>query len=741
MLNDILNFFDDTFNGSKSRYEKGCELHRQKQYLEATTVFLQIISKHPQAGLKLAEAKFEIALLTLNSQKNESTAYKQFEEIFSIKNSIPSTFDKKQFEGVEKKCKIQLGNIRYKNGVETEREKKYSTAISHYLKALEFLDSTNSTENYFKALSRLEISKLKEGKIPDSSNIEVLQKQTTPFQQDLFYRYTLYLLKNNEIKKAENILSKHIDFTSKEVEQLKEHCKNYYKLAALDTVNNINNSVEQLYQNDFPITETKKLFDDLSSKVPSVNKVSKETAKKVEELKPSLFNKLLSKYFSENLFEEALKHITTYSNFHKQPELIKNIGIAALRLADNNQITKSNYSTVISSWLTSIHSDRAILKSLEQTTWDDEFTFTLCESIGTNYRIDFDLENVNYDEVSPTNISIGATQRELLQSFENILQSNIADQQLANEAQEFYSTEKQAIEKIIQIIPSDITYATPFFAKQNKLSSLILEELENSYNSDDDEEALQVGILFADEKTPQVISEYQSVTQIINDIIKAIKKESKTEINNLTSTVNQKLVSKFNSIKETTEDKILSALATKIEEDDENEKLISIMVNTLNFSPTSQKLREQFSKYVMNLCVSKVNDDRLDNADALKYLHWAIRATNKNQRVANNLATIIKFSLMDILHDRTTRTAEIFKAVEEIKELNYETIKIACRELSETRNEILEQLGADTRLNIETGFNLNDRGRTLKKVLDYMKVLSGDNSGGNDLLSLLRTIR
>jgi len=73
--------------------------------------------------------------------------------------------------------------------------------------------------------------------------------------------------------------------------------------------------------------------------------------------------------------------------------------------------------------------------------------------------------------------------------------------------------------------------------------------------------------------------------------------------------------------------------------------------------------------------------------------------------------------------------------------LEYETIKIACRELADTRNEILEQLGADTRLNIETGYNLNDKGRTLKKVLDYMKMLSGDNSGGNDLLSLLRTIR
>jgi len=728
MLNDILNFFDDSFNGSKSRYEKGCQFKLQKQYAEAASIFTQIISKHPQAGLKLAETKFEIALLTLTNQRNKATAYKQFEDIFSIKISVPSNYDKKQFEGVERKCRIELGGIRYKNGVESEKEKKYSKSITHYLKAMEFLSSSsNSSDLYFKALSRLEISKLKEGKNPDLSNIEVLQKQTTPFQQDLFYRYTLYLLKNNEIKKAESVLSKHIDFNSLEVEQLKEHCRNYYKSAVLNTVNSINTSIEQLYQTDFPIAETKKLFDTISSTVPSVNKVSKATAKKIEELKPSLFNKLLSKYFSNNQFEEVLKHITTYSNFHQQPELIKNIGIAALRLAYSNQISKSNYSNIISSWLTSVYSDRAILKSLEQTSWDDDYTFTLCESIGTNFRIDFDVENVNYEEVSPTNISIGATQRELLQAFENIIQSNIPDQQLANTAQEFYSNEKQAIEKIIQIISSDITFATPFFAKQHKLASFILEELESSYNSDDNEEALEVGVLFAEDKAPEVISEYKLATQIVNDILKAIGQENKSQIDNLTAKDNQKLVAKFDSIKETTEDKILLELATKIESDDENEKLIPIMISTLNFSPTSQKLREQFSRYVMNLCVSKINDERLNNADALKYLHWAIKATNKNQRGANNLATIIKFNLMDILNDRTTRTAEIFRIVEEIKNLDYETLKIACSELAETRNEILEQLDSETRRNLQTGLNLSTTGKTLKKVLDYMKKLSDDN--------------
>ena len=54
----------------------------------------------------------------------------------------------------------------------------------------------------------------------------------------------------------------------------------------------------------------------------------------------------------------------------------------------------------------------------------------------------------------------------------------------------------------------------------------------------------------------------------------------------------------------------LKSLQDKI---DENEKLIPVMEECIEFSSQNEKLKHQYSNYVANYCISKVNDEKIDN--------------------------------------------------------------------------------------------------------------------------------
>jgi tetratricopeptide (TPR) repeat protein len=752
-----------------TKFEKAQAHFNAKNYVEAISVLNGIFDKHNDAPAKFAECK----LILGQSLKVNLEKLKAFNEILELRKRINNTSAIAKFENIEAKALFEIAKIQYeesnadidklnqnlkfidnanKKGLETdfntlrtkhfnklsesyfrkaighEESNKYPDAIQVYKKAIECSEKSSNSTTKHNAIARISICRLKLNESIDlQENFEV-QKANKEYQKDLFYRYSIYLLKKGDFQQAENIISTHLNFQSPDMEKLRDVLRAEKVNIALNQITQINQKIEQLYDNSLSTEELSTFYNSLDSIVSSLKIVDLELSEKVLAIKPTLFNRLLTNYISIEQYGNAINLIQKYPKFWESPELLKNLGICCYGYTSKGLLTEKNYKIVISGWLTAVYSDKVILKSLEDTSWDDNYTFSLAESIGSNYSQHEEVpENVNYDEISESNISIGATQRELLQQFETIIHKEIKDHQLSIQVNDFYDKEKKALEKVVNILATDILFPTPHFAITNGLNNEIIKELDSDYEDYSNEEALEAGVPYVKNSTSSIVYQYFFANDIIDKIKSAIAVENSATIKKLNTKENKSWIEKFDNISTTVEDSLFNMIASKISEDDENEALIAVMEECIAFSSNNEKLKHQYSNYVASYCISQVNEDNIDNFKALSLMKGAYLRSPNNPRICKNFITLIRYNLMDMLNNRTKKTTDIYKILDWVKSNMSQTYKQNSNELSNARKEILGQLksnGVDISLFDDNGLaSLNTQGLQMKKVLTYLRDL------------------
>lgn len=773
-----------------TKFEKAQNLFNAKDYFQAINILNGIFEKHTDAPAKLAECKLKLGKQT--SSKSDKLNF--FNEVVDIRKRINSSASVVKFESIEAKALFEIANIQYgetkgdieklnqnirfidtanKKGSEsdfnslktkhfydlanshfkkaTEKEKvgKNSEAIQNYTTAKDFAEKSSNKTVLNNSIARIAICQLKRNDKISLDNLSEIQKSDKNYQRELYYRYAIQFLKNKEYSEAESIISTHLNFQSSDIEKLKDILNAEKNNNAVKRVAEINNSIEKLYNDALSMNELKSLYDSIDKISSEVSLLDKKVSERITAIKPTLFNRLLTQYISGEEYGKAITIIQKYPKFWESPELLKNLGICCYGFTSKGLLTERNYRIVISGWLTSVFSDRVILKSLDDTSWDDNYTFSLLEAIGSNYSQHEEVPgNVNYDEISESNISIGATQKELLQQFETIIQKEIQDNNLSKLVNDFYDSEKEAIEKVIEVVENDIFFATPYFATSNGINNEILEELDNDYLNYSNEDALEAGVPYIKNSNSTIVYQYFYANDLVEKVITAINKENSTAIKKLNIKDNKQWIEKFDNISSSVEDKFFNAIANKISEDDENEKLIPVMEECFSFSSQNEKLKHQYSSYVANYCISKVNNEEIDNFKALSLMKGAYLRTPNNPRVVKNFITLIRFNLMDMLNDRTRKTTDIYSILDWVKNNMSQTYKQNSNELSKARREILQQLkqgGVDISLfddnsfsSILSGTSLNSQGLKMKKVLSYMKELGNEQTSSNPLDALSR---
>lgn len=679
-------------NSPETKFQKALALLQQGNTALALQQLLELKEQHDQAGVKIAEIKFQIAETSLRNNDSEK-GLAQLQEVFEVQKNIQRTsIDKTSLKSVEQKASteiakihfqkaqgflkngsidlavssfketlkwcnadttsiktnslLELAKIDYQKGLKNEKANNFKSAIKEYENAISHFKEVQQNDFYFTLKSRIEICKIKQNINPDEKIISELATKNINTTSDLMFRYALLLSQKGEISKCESILTKHFGSSSSpEIQKLKTYCKEYYSKIALTEVEKVN---EVMFSEN--LNQASKLYNDFDKLLPTIKKGLPELLKETEKVKLYLFSKLISQYFESNEFESVISHITKLPNFYDQPELLKNIGIACLRLANDGKITTSNYQNIISTWLTAVYSDRVILNSLETTSWDDEYTFTLANSIGSHYAFDNEVENVNFDEVSEDNISIGETQRELLSLFETAL-TQITDANLSKQVQEFYTQEKDALEKIIETISTEIVYAPPHFAKQHNLQDTILNYLAKEFEDEQDISILQIGFRYVKNSKPTIFEQFENAQNFVTNCTTAIKQKSIANLKSQNSATNKTALSKFPNLKTSFEEQMIRAFDSIIETDAENENLIPLFEETINISPTKEQLKYQFANFIIDLSVAKINSNKMKNEKGLELLIKAYQLNKDSARVAHNLAIIAKFNCMDMLND------------------------------------------------------------------------------------------
>lgn len=762
-----------------TKFEKAQNLFNAKDYVQSISVLNEIFEKHVDAPAKLAECKLNLGKQA--SAKPEKVNY--FNEVVEIRRRISKSVSIAKFEIIESNALFEIAKIQYeetkgdidklnqnikfidtankkgsesdfsslkkkhfydladsyfKKATDKEKSDKLSEAIQSYNTGIDYAEKSDNKTVKNNSVTRIVICQLKHNDKIKLDDVSEIGNSDKSYQKELYYRYAIQLLKNKEYTEAEKVISSNLNFQSIDIDKLSEIIKAEKNNNAVKKIEEINTTIEQLQKKTLSTEKLKVSYDSLDKTINDVNFINKQVSEKISALKPTLFNRLLTHYIFAEQFGNAISIIQKYPKFWESPELLKNLGICCYGYTSKGLLTEQNYQTVISSWLTSVFSDRVILKSLDDTTWDDNYTFTLIEAIGSNYSQHEETpDNVNYDEISESNISIGATQKELLQQFETIIHKEIKDAKLSKLVNDFYDKEKEALEKVISVIENDIFFATPHFAKQNGFNNEIIEELDNDYHNYSNEEALEAGVPYIKNSNSTVVYQYFYANDLIDKVKSAINSENSIAIKNLNTKENKQWIEKFDSISELAEDKLFNSISNKISEDDENEKLISVMEECILFSSQNAKLKHQYSNYVANYCISKVNENKIDNFKALSLMKGAYLRSPNNPKIVKNFITLIRFNLMDILNDRTRKINEIYTILDWVKKNNMsQTYKQNSNELSTARQEILQQLkkaGADISLfdesslsSLLSGHSLNSQGLKMKKVLTYLKELGNE---------------
>ena len=185
---------------------------------------------------------------------------------------------------------------------------------------------------------------------------------------------------NGDYNNAEIIITGKLEKNNKEVERLYSFIKTDRQNKAIIKVNEINETVNNLYSNSIDIEDVKKIYTEIDKSLLSIEKEFPAISAKLNNLRPSLFIRILNYYIDDNQYGNAISLIEKFPKFYQFPELIKNLGVCSYNFAHDGNITEKNYKSIISNWLTAVYSDKVIIKSLEYTIWDDDYTFTLNDS-------------------------------------------------------------------------------------------------------------------------------------------------------------------------------------------------------------------------------------------------------------------------------------------------------------------------------------------------------------------------
>jgi tetratricopeptide (TPR) repeat protein len=772
-------------NLPETKFQRGEEALKNGQFNSALEIFHAIKNDHDKAGLRIAEIKFQAAQ---NFQRNKSNdeAISAFQEVLNVRSTVSrNSINKTDFDNIERKasgeiariifqkaqhfisdgnlsqaeitlnetlkwCNSESGQVKvnalnelakigFNKGVKHEKANNLKSALLEYKKAIAQFSNIDKNELYYQILTRTEICNLKQGEIPNEKNIEILSKQNFQYKIDLMYRYALFLANKSKIEECENIINKHLSKTSKDVQKLTSFCTEYYAKQASGEIDLIN---ANLFSEDTKAIES--LFNRISLIIPSIKKGLPYLVKDVEITKQYLFSKLINRYFEEEEFEKVLSHISSYPNFYEEPELLKNVGIACLRLVVKGKIDIKNYKSVVSTWLTAIYSDRVILKSLDLTTWDDDYTFTLAHSIGSHYKFDNDVENVNFDEVSDDNISIGATQKELVRFFETTL-NELPDIGLLKSVLDFYTIEKEALENIIETISTELTYCTPYFAKQHNLSEVVLNHLSVEFQNKQDESMLELGLRYVKDGKPMIFEEYLTAQNHLNAVISAIESKNISSLKAQKSTNNSASINKFSKLKKGIEGRIIRAFTILIEKEEENETLFELFEEAINISPSKEQLKYQYSMFIVDLCVAKINKEKMKHERGLSLLTKAFQFNSENPRVAHNLAIVTKFNCLDMLNDGISSTCR--NQLQGLIQIRNGLLKQSLRsELEDVLNGVFQQIRkGDPELVklLEDAVGINRQGtdNRLFAIIEFDSNRATLNSAGMELAQKLKLIK
>jgi hypothetical protein len=380
-------------------------------------------------------------------------------------------------------------------------------------------------------------------------------------------------------------------------------------------------------------------------------------------------------------------------------------------------------------------------------------------------------ENINFDEPSATNISIGEVQRSLLSEFEQELNNN-CNSILLSKVLKFYNEEKEAIEQLFQIIGTKENFlgCTPFFAENHpEIHTSLSQCIDGMSVWKFDGSLLNVGILY--KVQGEKYRNYSDAKILSARSIAVIKEQNAAQIRLLFSVTNIQKIKTYDELYE----KFISDLQNCLSEDikNANSSYKTLIANYLIICQVlpNQNIKFALSNFAYNECLRRLNNNSISPQEAIALLTEVqnvikdnVRLNNfipdvklsdlveklnnnrislinglqatcdlylsymNHQRICENLVIVCNNAIDSEIIGDTSSSNQVQRILDTIIANRSPTFRDASRQLAIQYQTFMNSLDINTKRLIAGGSvygqSLNAQGKALKRGLDYLQRLS-----------------
>lgn len=594
-------------------------------------------------------------LYDLEVEYAKSKSYKDCVQQFNDYSVyITNQCNEEKSKTLQKNINIELIGVHKNYGYKCEQEGIYSDAISSYVILCDIADVR--TKTWCKI--RIFLCNIKDGKYVEVDEIRKVLASVgfVKEKKDLAYRYSLYLIANRGAKESLSFVTEYLP----EESDLIAVCKNECIKEAETLLGILNQTLDRLNKGTATLSDAIKLAENLDEYDSKLSPYLNGVHSKIVSLRPAIQSYILSRCFEDGKFDQALEYLeNSGKNWYEDDVYFRNVAIACLGIAESGKLNKSNYKIIISYWLTAVYRDQLFVKSLDYTSWDDSYTFTLDNSLGGSKFDSYDSlpENIGYSEaIEGSVIPISEVQQSLLNRFEIAL--NDKDEIF----RDFFEKQKDAMDSLVKLnMDSPCIIAAPYMANvTKKCLDEIKETLNYEYDNYGGENILKVGILYSI-KTG-VYSDYQKALNNAKNCVEVAKSMSVTQVRRAFTSSVIDSIQNFSDLYTSFVTEIQNVLSLATKSESSYKKALSV------FSIICQKLNSStlayiFGNYINQSVVGKLNDGSLDLASGLKDLVSAYNVANSCLQLKNNIGNVLEALVGKYITEANSNDFSVIKSV------------------------------------------------------------------------------
>lgn len=517
--------------------------------------------------------------------------------------------------------------------IELESDIEYERAVALY----EAVKAENLPSYYGRAELRSLICIVKTGTIDASKEQCIVNaldlKSHESLKDDLAYRYACYLLQSTRPADAEKLLKKYLPNET----TLLAICEDIYIKESEKYLLEFNKKIKSVIEGTMTVEEATSFLQEIDQYKAKISSKLTDTATKFNSYKNKVESYILKGMFDEEQYDKAFDRlIALYPAYIENDNQFRNVAIAALGVVESGKATEKILKYAISVWLSAVYTDRLFVKSLDYTSWDDNYTFTLQGSLGQTNDYDYDNlpYNINFDSPEDNhNIAIKDVQVSLSSRMETFVRDNYP------KYEEFFNSEKEALNNLIELnLDQGFIIAAPYLASRlpsarKSIKDSLDYDIAQGYENEED--AIDLGVRYG-----FIGDEYASYSDVQQKVekCKSAMGGSVTIISSAFSSLPQ--IKHYSKLYATLKSFVSSRMNEDIKSKKDYKKFIDeyeIICKSFNEAPLSLA----FSNYANGEIVQRLNDDRMQLREGVGYMVRVYTIAPSSIQVKQNLEGMI----------------------------------------------------------------------------------------------------